>query len=97
MSKQTSGKSRNKDKAYRVRWLETRLSGLTVEALSRREAIASAKRNTCAGHIIYDGIRHLDSFEIVEIDGVSCSTNNSYIKYLQRTAPLSLGRDADAE
>ena len=97
MSKQTSDKSRNKNKAYRVRWLETRLAGLTVEARSPREAIKLAKRDTWAGQIIDDGMRHLDSFEIVEIDGVSCSTNNSYIKYLQRTAPLSLGRDADAE
>ena len=93
MSKAPQVKNRNKEKAYRVRWLETRLSGFTVEARSSREALKMAKRDTWAGHIIDDGVRHLDSFEIVEIDGVSCLPNDDYVEYLQRTSPLRLGKN----
>ena len=95
MSTQNPDKNRKK-KAYRVRWLETRLAGFTVEARSPKEAIKLAKRDTCAGHIIDDGMRHLDSFEVVEIDGVYCSFNDDYIEYLQRTSPLCLGKNAEA-
>jgi len=85
MSKDTLDKNRKIKKAYRVRWLETRVVYAAVKACSPEQAIEMTKCHDLFSEVIYDGKPHVDSFECVDVDDIGYD----YIGYVQRTSPLN--------